>query len=119
MKHASLLTRAALVLAAVLGAPALLAQTTAQTTAPTPPVMTDAAPLPASERGSIGAVLLEDSPVLAQREAFERLAARNEAILLAFDPARDATRSMGAGPAPDSDAQKKKKSRKPGAVQSK
>ena len=102
---------AALVLAAVLSAPALLAQTTAQTT-PTPRVMTDVAPLPASERESIGAVLLEDSPVLAQREAFERLAARNEAILLAFDPARDATRSMGAGPAPESDAQKKRKQRK-------
>lgn len=109
MKDSSMLKPAAWVLAAALGVPAVLAQTTAQTTSPTPRVMTDVEPLPASERESIGAVILEDSPVLAQREAFERLAARNEAILLAFDPARDATRSMGAGPAPESDAKKKQR----------
>lgn len=100
MKDFLLPKTAALVLGAALSAPALLAQTTAQTTAPTPHVMSDVEPLPASERESLGAIILEDSPVLAQREAFQRLAARNEAILLASDPMRDMLRQMGAGPAP-------------------
>lgn len=99
MKDFSLLKTAAFVLGAAVGAPALLAQT-AQTTAPAPLVMTDVAPLPASERESLGAIILEDSPVLAQREAFQQLAARREAILLASDPMRDTLRQMGAGPAP-------------------
>ena len=107
MTHASLLKSAAVVLAAALAAPALLAQTTT----PSPQVMTDAAPLPASERGSMGAILLEDSPVLAQRESVLQLAARRDAIVLASDPMRDALRTMGAGPAPTSDG--KKKPRKP------
>jgi len=50
--------------------------------------MVDVAPLPAQERTSVGAVILMDEPVLAQREQMEQLAARS-----AVD-----TRSMGAGP---------------------
>jgi hypothetical protein len=107
MTYSSSLKSAAVVLAAALAVPALLAQTTT----PSPQVMTDVAPLPASERGSLGAILLEDSPVLAQREAFQQLAARREAILLASDPMRDSLRTMGAGPAPATDS--KKKPRKP------
>ena len=61
---------------------------TAQTTQPQPITMTDTAPLPAGERDSLGAVIMMDSPVLAQREAMSQAAAR----------APD-TRSMGAGPA--------------------
>ena len=58
----------------------------AQSTAPQPATMIDTAPLPATERGSVGAVILMDQPVLAQREAMQQAAAR----------APD-TRSMGAG----------------------
>ena len=58
----------------------------AQSTAPQPPTMTDTAPMPASERNSMGAVILMDQPVLAQREA---MAARAEVD----------TRTLGAGPA--------------------
>ncbi len=58
-------------LAAVLGTGGVLAQTQ------TPPVMTDVAPLPAEERSSTGAIVLEDSLVRAQREnAFQRSAAQ-------------------------------------------
>lgn len=60
----------------------------AQATAPEPRTMVDTAPLPATERGSVGAVILMDEPVLAQREAMQRMAAR----------APDTT-AMGAGPA--------------------
>ena len=55
--------------AALLGAAAAMAQTTA---AP----VTDAGPPPAEERASTGAVLLEKSPVPAQRKAFAESAAR-------------------------------------------
>jgi hypothetical protein len=42
-----------------------------------PPVLTDAAPLPAEERGSTGAIVLENSLVRAQRDkAFERAGSR-------------------------------------------
>jgi hypothetical protein len=61
----------------------------AQTTQPQPPTMTDTAPMPASERNSLGAVIMMDQPVLAQREAM--LAAQERT---SFD-----TRNMGAGPA--------------------
>lgn len=77
MQYQPLLKTAALVLAAGLAAPVALAQNAP--TAPTPQVMTDAAPLPASDRGSIGAVVLEDSMVIAQREhrmAFQQAAER-------------------------------------------
>jgi hypothetical protein len=56
----------------------------AQSTAP----RTDTAPPPAEDRSSMGAVILMDQPVLAQREAMQQN--------LASAPD---TRSMGAGPA--------------------
>jgi hypothetical protein len=59
--------------------------TLAQTTQPQPLVMTDAAPLPASERDSLGAVIIADQPVQAQRDA------------MAQNPGFD-TRTLGAGP---------------------
>lgn len=59
------------VLAATLGAGCALAQVG-------PPVVTDVAPLPAEERSSTGAIVLENSLVRAQREnAFQRSASRN------------------------------------------
>ena len=57
-------------------------------TAPQPAVLSDAAPLPAQERTSSGAVILMDQPVLAQREQMEQAAARTPD-----------TRTLGAGPA--------------------
>ena len=69
---------------------ALLAGTAfAQSTAPSPRTMTDTAPLPASERGSLGAVIMMDEPVLAQREM----------MLQAQERSAVDTRTMGAGPA--------------------
>lgn len=56
---------------------------------PEPATMTDTAPSPANDRASMGAVILIDEPVLAQREAMA--AVRERADL--------DTRSMGAGPA--------------------
>lgn len=56
---------------------------------PEPATMTDTAPLPASDRDSVGAVILMDEPVLAQREAMAQAQARSEVD----------TRTMGAGPA--------------------
>jgi hypothetical protein len=56
---------------------------------PEPPTMTDTAPLPATERNSLGAVILMDEPVLAQREA----------LLQAQERSAIDTRSMGAGSA--------------------
>jgi hypothetical protein len=67
----------------VIGAGAALAQSQ-----PQPQVMTDAAPLPATERSSVGAVIMMDQPVLAQREAMLAAQERN-----AVD-----TRALGAGP---------------------
>lgn len=61
----------------------------AQSTQPEPAIMTDTAPLPASDRSSMGAIILMDEPVLAQREALQQAMERSE-----ID-----TRSMGAGPA--------------------
>ncbi len=75
---------AALGLASMFGGVAL-AQTSPA--APSPPVMTDTAPLPAQHRDSLGAIVLPQSPVLAQREQLAPLAAPVD------------TRSMGAGPA--------------------
>lgn len=58
-------------LAAVLGTGGVLAQTQS------PPVMTDVAPLPAEERSSTGAIVLENSLVRAQRDnAFQRSASQ-------------------------------------------
>ena len=50
------------VLAATLGAGGAFAQNT------TSPVMSDAAPLPANDRGSVGAIVLDKAPVRAQRD---------------------------------------------------
>lgn len=61
----------------------------AQTKQPEPLTMTDTGPLPATERNSLGAVILMDDPVLAQREA----------MLQAQERSGVDTRSMGAGPA--------------------
>lgn len=44
------------------------------------PVLTDTAPMPPEERSSAGAILIETSPVPAQRAAFQRIAARNDAM---------------------------------------
>jgi hypothetical protein len=81
MRYQAFVRAAATVLStAILSSGAVLAQTAA-------PTMVDTAPLPATERSSLGAVILMDQPVLAQREAMQQAAAR----------APD-TRSMGAGP---------------------
>jgi hypothetical protein len=61
----------------------------AQTTQPQPVTMTDTAPTPASERNSLGAVIMMDQPVLAQREQMQQAQERS-----GID-----TRNMGAGPA--------------------
>jgi hypothetical protein len=84
MRYPAFVSAAALVLPALF----LSGGAVAQTTQPQPATMTDTAPLPASERESLGAVIIMDSPVLAQREAMLQAAAR----------APD-TRTMGAGPA--------------------
>ena len=65
-------------LAVTLGAGCVLAQTTAPVpTEPTAPVVTDAGPRPAEDRGSAGAIVLENSMVRAQQEnAFERSSLR-------------------------------------------
>lgn len=81
MQYQPLLKTAALVLAAGLAAPVALAQNAP--TAPTPQVMTDVAPLPASDRNSIGAVVLEDSMVIAQREQRDALQRAGERTGLA------------------------------------
>lgn len=68
------------VLAALLGAGGVMAQP-APAPAPVPadaaPVVSDVGPAPAQERGSIGAIVLDDSLVRAQRDRdFERTSAR-------------------------------------------
>lgn len=55
---------------------------------PNPVTMIDTAPSPAAERSSLGAVIMMDQPVLAQREAMQ--AAQERAV---------DTRALGAGPA--------------------
>lgn len=80
MKYQSILKTAAVVLAAGIGT-AGSGAALAESTTPTPAVMTDVAPLPAQERGSVGAVILEDSPVLAQRSAYQVVVARRELTL--------------------------------------
>ena len=78
-------TVAGMLATALLGTGAVLAQTMQ----PQPQVMTDAAPLPAAERASSGAVIMMDQPVLAQREA----------MLAAQERSPVDTRALGAGPA--------------------
>lgn len=82
MQSSRFLRSAAVVLAAGACA-AAMAQS-----APTPPVMTDTAPLPASDRNSIGAIIMEDSMVIAQREHFQRVAVARDYRLIG----REATR---------------------------
>ncbi|MDB5900567.1 MAG: hypothetical protein JWP22_3568 [Ramlibacter sp.] len=74
------------VAAGVLAAAALSGGALAQTQ---PPTMTDTAPTPAHDRASVGAVIMLDQPVLAQREQ----------MLQAQERSAVDTRSMGAGPA--------------------
>lgn len=81
MKYPAMTRVAALLLAGVACAGGALAQQGKQ-------VMRDTEPLPPEDRSSIGAVVLTDEPVLAQREAMTRLAQE-----------RDPTKMMGAGPA--------------------
>jgi hypothetical protein len=78
-----ILVRAA---AGVLAAAALSTTALAQVQGPT---MIDTAPNPAHDRGSLGAVIMMDQPVLAQREM----------MLQAQERSAVDTRSMGAGPA--------------------
>lgn len=59
-------------------------------TAPTPRVLSDTAPLPPEDRSSVGAVVLPDAPVLAQRELATQTVARHQQLM---------TTMMGAGPA--------------------
>jgi methenyltetrahydromethanopterin cyclohydrolase len=80
--QAFVLTAAGVLATALVGTGAALAQTQ------TPSVMTDTAPLPASERDSLGAVIMMDEPVLAQRAAMAQAQERG------VD-----TRALGAGPA--------------------
>jgi hypothetical protein len=80
MKYAYLMRTA--VCAATLGAGCVLAQTSAPVVTDfvrtAPPVVSDVAPLPAEERDSTGAIVLQNSLVRAQREsAFQRAASRN------------------------------------------
>src|SRR5690349_6893645 len=78
---------AAGVLAGALLAGGAIAQTREPEPMTTTETMTDTAPNPASDRGSMGAVILVDQPVLAQRESLQQAQARS------VD-----TRTLGAGP---------------------
>lgn len=84
MRYQEFARVAATVLATALLAGGALAQSK-----PEPATMTDTAPHPAQDRASVGAVILMDEPVLAQREAMLAVRERSE-----ID-----TRAMGAGPA--------------------
>jgi methenyltetrahydromethanopterin cyclohydrolase len=85
MKYQNFVRAAAGVLVTgLLAAGAAIAQSS-----PQPLTMTDTAPSPAGDRTSVGAVIMLDQPVLAQREAMAAVQERS-----AVD-----TRAMGAGPA--------------------
>ena len=86
MSHQDVVRAAAAVLATALFA---AGGAYAQSKQPEPTTMTDTAPTPAGDRSSVGAVILMDEPVLAQREQMLAVQERS-----AVD-----TRSMGAGPA--------------------
>jgi hypothetical protein len=75
--------------AGVLATAMLAGAAIAQVTQPQPLTMTDTAPSPASERNSLGAVIMMDQPVLAQREA----------LLQAQERTAVDTQTLGAGPA--------------------
>ena len=85
MKTPLIARTAAVLMAAALGA--AFAQTAP---APTPKVLSDMAPLPAEERSSQGAIVLEESPVLAKQEMMQETVARNRQMM---------TTVMGAGAA--------------------
>lgn len=90
MRYQAFVRAAAAVLSTAFLAAGAHAQTQAQAPKQTEPrVMTDTAPLPAHDRSSVGAVILMDQPVLAQREA----------MLQAQERSSVDTRTMGAGPA--------------------
>ena len=82
MRYQAFVRAAAGVLSTALFAGAAIAQAQPRT-------MTDTAPLPPSDRSSVGAVILMDEPVLAQREM----------MLQAQERSAVDTRAMGAGPA--------------------
>ena len=84
MKYQAFVRTAAAALAVAALGGTVLAQTQ-----PQPVTMTDTAPTPASDRSSMGAVILMDQPVLAQRAA----------LLAAQERSAIDTRAMGAGPA--------------------
>ncbi|MBC5782584.1 hypothetical protein H8N03_06480 [Ramlibacter sp. USB13] len=86
MRYQDFVRAAAGVLATAFVAGAAWAQAPKQ---PEPVTMTDTAPVHAADRSSVGAVILMDDPVLAQREQMLAVQERS-----AVD-----TRSMGAGPA--------------------
>ena len=69
MKYRTLIQTATIAVAVSIAAPVAFASDEGK---PTPAVMTDTAPLPAQDRGSQGAIILQDSMVLAQREAFQK-----------------------------------------------
>jgi hypothetical protein len=82
MRYQAFVRAAAGVLSTALLAGAAIAQVQPRT-------MTDTAPLPPGDRSSVGAVILMDDPVLAQREM----------MLQAQERSAVDTRAMGAGPA--------------------
>lgn len=82
MRYQAFVRAAATVLSTALLAGTAFAQAAPRT-------MTDTAPLPAGDRSSVGAVILMDEPVLAQREA----------MLAAQERSAVDTRALGAGPA--------------------
>lgn len=82
MRYQAFVRAAAGLLSTALFAGAAIAQAQPRT-------MTDTAPLPAGDRSSVGAVILMDDPVLAQREM----------MLQAQERSSVDTRAMGAGPA--------------------
>ena len=67
MKYPNLMQAAALT-AVLMAAGAAVAQTAPPVAAEAPAVVTDVGPAPAHERDSIGAIVLEGSPVRAQRD---------------------------------------------------
>jgi hypothetical protein len=84
MKYSRLMRTAAL--ATTLGTGCVLAQTA--------PAVTDAAPPPAEDRGSAGAIVLENSLVRAQREnAFQKSSSQNGVATVGRDVLRATMRA--------------------------
>lgn len=74
-------------------AAAMLAAAVVQAQTSSPP-MTDVGPPPAEERSSTGAVVLEKSPVPAQRKAFAESAARTGVVSVGRGVMRATTRAQ-------------------------